>query len=97
MNVVTLWHHTPHPAQAQLAEYLARAEFPSRANFVWALAPHSTRALTATRDALLNGGHAVSIHEFDPPRQPLRGRGKHERVTVTVQVFLARPAFKPRV
>lgn len=80
MNVVTLWHHKSHPAQAQLAEYLVRAEFPSRSNFVWALAPYRAHALTATRDALENRGHTVSVHEFEPPTHGLRGRGKHERV-----------------
>ena len=80
MNVVTLWHHLPHPAQACLAEYLVRAEFPSGSNFVWALAPHCALALAATRDALESRGHTVSIHQFEPPRHALRGRGKHERV-----------------
>lgn len=82
MNIVTLWHHQPHPAQTQLAEYLTAAEFPLGSVFVWGLAPHTETALEPTRQALIRRGYSVDVQRFAPPSEPIKDlHSKHHRVT----------------
>jgi GNAT superfamily N-acetyltransferase len=82
MNIVTLWHHDPHPAQARLADYLATAQFPAGAAFVWGLVSATEAALEPTRQVLLGQGHSVDVLRFEPPADPIRDdHAKHQRVT----------------
>ncbi len=82
MNVVTLWHHEPHPAQARLADYLATAEFPAGSVFVWGLASGMEASLEAARQALTQRGCRVEVVRIEPPAAPIRDdHAKHCRVT----------------
>ena len=80
MNIVNLWHHTPHPAQARLAEYLAAAEFPPGSVFLWGISGEPPADLAATRTALERRGYSVAVHQIAPPPAMMDLRAKHERI-----------------